>query len=128
MPQKETTYDEAQITERLSKSRAAETLVFIDSCFSGAGGRSVLPPGTRPLVRVQAAKTGANVAVLTSSSGSEISGPAPEGGSGLFTKFLLDALGRGEGDLDGDRQITLGELKSWISPRVVREANIKVGD
>jgi uncharacterized caspase-like protein len=110
------------ITERLSKSRAAETIVFIDSCFSGAGGRSVLPPGTRPLVRVQAAKTGSNVAVLSSSTGSEISGPAPEGGGGLFTKFLLDALGRGQGDLDGDRQITLGELKAWIAPRVVREA------
>jgi Caspase domain len=112
----------AAITERLSKSRAAETLVFIDSCFSGAGGRSVLPPGTRPLVRVQAAKTGSNVAILSSSTGSEISGPASEGGGGLFTKFLLDALGHGEGDLDGDRQITLGELKAWIAPRVVREA------
>jgi uncharacterized caspase-like protein len=112
----------ARLTERLSKTKAVETIAFLDACFSGAGGRSVLPAGARPLVRVQTAPSRRGVSLLASSSASEISGPSADGKNGLFTKYLLLAVGNAEGDLDGDRQISLAELKAWIEPRVVREA------
>lgn len=112
----------ATVTQRLSKTRAVESIAFVDACFSGAGGRSVLPPGARPLVRVQAAPAAPKLFLLSSSSGAEISGSAPDGSGGLFTKYLIEGIGDAQADLDGDRQISLGELKSWIEPRVVREA------
>ena len=111
-----------QILGDLEKTRAKDVLAIADSCFSGAGGRSVLAPGTRPLVRVEPVKTTARVALLSASSGAEISGPTPDGKGGLFSKYLMDALGSGQADMNGDSQISLKELEEWIKPRVSREA------
>ncbi|MBA3548338.1 MAG: caspase family protein [Nannocystis sp.] len=106
----------------LEKTKAKDVLAIADSCFSGGGGRSVLAPGTRPLVRVQEVKTTARVALLSASSGAEISGPSADGRGGLFSKYLIDAIGSGQADINGDGQISLKELEDWIKPRVKREA------
>jgi hypothetical protein len=112
----------AQAIKALSESRAKEVIAFVDSCFSGAGGRSVLPPGARPLVRVREVQPAAQVALLTASAGDEISGPAPGENLGLFTKYLTEAVGRGAADADGDGQVSLQELLDYVKPRVSREA------
>jgi hypothetical protein len=97
-------------------------LAIVDSCFSGAGGRSVLPPGARPLVRLKEEVAPAQLALFSASSGTEISGPVPGGGGGLFTKYLLDGLGSVAAEIIGDGQVSLAELSEWVSPRVAREA------
>jgi hypothetical protein len=112
----------ARVTEALQQSRAREAVAFVDSCFSGAGGRSVLPPGARPLVRVREVTAAAQVAVLSAASGAEISGPSPDGKNGLFTQVLLDGLGRARADANGDGQITMKELTDFVRPRVLRLA------
>lgn len=111
-----------EILGDLEKTKAKDVLAIADSCFSGQGGRSVLAPGTRPLVRVQDVKTTARVALLSASSGAEISGPSADGKGGLFSKYLIDAIGSGQADMNGDGQISLKELEEWIAPRVKREA------
>jgi len=111
-----------EILGDLEKTKARDVLAIADSCFSGQGGRSVLAPGTRPLVRVQEVKTTARVALLSASSGAEISGPTADGKGGLFSKYLIDAIGSGQADMNGDGQISLKELEEWIKPRVKREA------
>jgi hypothetical protein len=115
----------AKLTERLSKTKASDSLAFVDACFSGAGGRSVLPQGARPLVRVQAPAAARGVALLASAASSEIASAMPDGSNGLFTKYLLEALGGAAGDLDGDYQISLEELRRFIEPRVSREARLQ---
>jgi len=110
------------VVDKLEQTRAKEVIAFADSCFSGAGGRSVLPKGTRPLVRVAKTKAKGRVTLFSASTGAEISGPAADGQGGLFTSHLLEALGTGAADIDGDGQISLKELHDWISPRVSREA------
>jgi hypothetical protein len=106
----------------LEKTKAKDVLAMADSCFSGAGGRSVLAPGTRPLVHVEAPKAAARVALLAASSGAEVSGPSADGKGGLFSKYLVQAIGNGAADMNGDGQISLKELDDWIRPRVKREA------
>jgi hypothetical protein len=115
----------AKLTERLSKTKASESIAFVDACFSGAGGRSVLPKGARPLVRVQAPAVARGVALLSSAGSTEISSATPDGSNGIFSKYLLEALGRGAGDVDGDYQISLEELRSFVEPRVAREARLQ---
>jgi hypothetical protein len=112
------------VTERLARTKASESVAFLDSCFSGAGGRSVLPQGARPLVRVQTPSIARGVAVLSSSAASEISGPSAEGGNGLFSKYLLQGLGEAQADADGDLQISMSELQAFVEPRVSREARL----
>lgn len=119
---KDTAIPMTEVLGELEKTKAKEVLALADSCFSGAGGRSVLAPGTRPLVRVEEPKQQARVAMLSASSGAEISGPAADGSGGLFSKYLIEAIGSGQGDINGDGQISLKELADWIGPRVQREA------
>ncbi|HNS96643.1 MAG TPA: caspase family protein [Polyangiaceae bacterium] len=111
----------SEVTARLGRA-SSESMVFLDSCFSGAGGRSVLPSGTRPLVRVTEPSPQAHVAVLSASSVTEVAGQLPGGTSGLFTHFLLEGLGYGRADRDGDGQITLGELEAYVRPLVSKAA------
>ena len=110
------------VLAKLGEAKAREVLAIVDSCFSGAGGRSVLPPGARPLVRVKETTAPAQLALFSASSGSEISGPAPGGEGGLFTKYVIDGLGTGAADMNGDGQVSLGELSQWVTPRVSRDA------
>ena len=112
----------AEVLARLGATRAKEVFAFVDACFSGAGGRSVLPAGARPLVQVKETRAGPRVALLSASSGVEISGPTADGRGGLFTHLLLQALGSGRADSDGDGRITMAELHAWLKPRVAREA------
>lgn len=119
---KQTSLSMSDIMAQLGSSRAREVLALADSCFSGAGGRSVLPPGARPLVRVAELRPSAQVAFFSASSSSQIAGAAAGGGHGLFTSILLQALGTGQADTDGDGQISLQELSEWVTPRVHREA------
>lgn len=118
----------AHVMSALAETEAKDVLAIVDSCFSGAGGRSVLPPGARPLVRVKDAQAslpphrGGRIAVLSASAGSEISGPVPGGEGGLFTKYVLTGLGNGAADTDGDGRITLKELHDYVKPNVARDA------
>jgi hypothetical protein len=119
---KETAIDLGDLYRRLAQSGVREVVVMLDACFSGAGARSVLPKGARPLVRVQVPNTPpAPMVVLSAASASQIAGPVPGGGAGLFTHYLIEGLD-GPADADGDGQITAAELIGYVKPRVAREA------
>ena len=110
------------VVQQLRSSKAKEIIVFADACFSGSGGRSVLAPGVRPIVRVKSVSTPSNVVLFSASGGAEISGPTSDGKAGLFSTHLLQGLGSGRADLNGDGQISLKELIDYVGPRVSREA------
>jgi len=110
------------IVDALADTRAADVLVLLDSCFSGAGGRSVLAAGSRPLVAVKSVETKARVAVFSAATDAEISGAAPNGTGGLFSFVLAQAIGHGDADVNGDGDISLDELATWVTPRVTRQA------
>ena len=110
-----TGYPLKRLYERLGKLEAKEIIVVLDSCFSGAGGRSVLAKGARPLVMIAA--TGglsSNMAVMTATQGSQISTSSPEKGHGVFTYYFLKAIKEGNK--------TLAEIYENIKPQVEDEA------
>lgn len=115
-----TAYSLKRFYEKLEQLRAREVIVALDSCFSGAGGRSLLPAGTRPLVAVKAERP-ARISVLTASAGDEITGSLEEREHGLFTYHLLEGL-RGLADSDEDGQLRLKELHGFVRSRVARDA------
>lgn len=110
------------VMERLNETRAGEVFAVIDACFSGAGGRSVLPAGMRPLVAVRESRPLAKIALFTAASGAQTSGPSTEGDGGLFSKLVAEGLGTGKADIDGDGLVSVQELSAWVTPRVEREA------
>jgi hypothetical protein len=112
----------SDVMSQLGQTHAHDVLAIVDSCFSGAGGRSVLPPGARPLIRVMEAQPAPQMALFTASQGDEISGLAPGESGGVFTKYVTMGLGNGDADTNGDGQIVLQELSDWVSPRVARDS------
>ncbi|OGR61430.1 MAG: hypothetical protein A2X36_10930 [Elusimicrobia bacterium GWA2_69_24] len=119
--------DTAFPVKRLYKSLAAlpakEVIVALDACFSGAGGRSVLAQGARPLVnKVDIDKSPAfgRIALLTAASANEITSSVPDAYHGMFTYFLLKGLNGEAKDKSGN--ITTQSLFDYLGPHVQDEA------
>ncbi|MBI5240874.1 MAG: caspase family protein [Elusimicrobia bacterium] len=109
-----TGYPLKRLYENLNALAARRVVVLLDSCFSGAGGRSILPKGTRPLVSKVDVGGGTlgKVVVLSASDSSEITGADEAQGHGLFTYHLLKGLNEKRG------QATLKALYDYLLPRV----------
>ena len=108
----QTAYPLQGLYDRLASIEARERIVLIDSCFSGAGGRSVLPPDARP-VFVEARQPllpAAGMAVLTASAADQISSVLADKGHGTFTYYLIEALKKGN--------YTLPRIYAYLAPAV----------
>ncbi|MCG2710706.1 MAG: ankyrin repeat domain-containing protein, partial [Thermodesulfovibrionales bacterium] len=81
----QTGYPLKKLYESLNKLQAKEIIVALDSCFSGAGGKSVIAKGARPLVMnlEHDIKLSKNMIVMSASSGDQISSTYLEKGHGL---------------------------------------------
>lgn len=102
----------SRLYEDLAKLKARQVLVAMDSCFSGAGGRSVLAHDARPLVTIRSGTSalGPNTTLLAAARGDEITGGLDDQGHGLFTYFFLKGLRSGAVD-------TLS-LYGYLKPKV----------
>jgi hypothetical protein len=110
-----TGYPLKRLYEKLGRLQASEVIVVLDSCFSGAGGRSVLAKGARPLVMTsQSAVLPQNMVVLSATQGSQISTSFQEKGYGIFTYYFLKALKNGKK--------SVAEIYEHIKPYVEDEA------
>ena len=112
-----TGYPLKRLYSKLEKLNVNEVIVVLDSCFSGAGGRSVLAKGARPLVVMMETEIiPQNMAILSATQGSQISTSSPEKGHGIFTYYFLKAI------KDGKK--TLAEIYEYIKPLVEDEAKM----
>jgi WD40 repeat protein len=110
-----TGYPLKRLYDRLGRLQAKEVVVLLDSCFSGAGGRSVIAKGARPLVMMaESSVLPQNMAVLSATQGSQISSSSPEKGHGIFTYYFLKAIKDGKKDI--------AEIYNYIKPLVEDEA------
>ena len=97
--------------------------MILDACFSGAGGRSVLAKGVRPLVTkvdISRGRTG-RLNILTASQSDQITSTLESAGHGLFTYYLLNGLNGAAADASG--HVTLKSLFEYASPKVQDEAS-----
>lgn len=119
----ETGYSLKRMYDALGKLPAREIVVALDSCFSGAGGRSVLAKGARPLVMNlgNLPVTTRNMTIMTAASGDQISSTYEEKGHGLFTYFMLKGI-KDEDVLKKDGSIAIHSLFSYLKPQVERMA------
>ncbi len=89
-------YDEGvamgEVLKRANDSKAAEVVIFLDCCFSGALGNTPTIDNTKALLRE-------GVSILTASRGDQPS--VESGGGGLFTSLVIDSLEGGAADVLG---------------------------
>jgi TPR repeat protein len=114
----QTGYSLNRLYAQLGKLPADSVLVVMDSCFSGAGGRSVMAKGARPLVNLKTDAVPANVTALSASTAQQISNTYQEKGHGLFTYFFLKGLKE-----KGDVKAAFGYLGPEVSRVALRQYN-----
>lgn len=121
-----TGYPLKKLYAQLESLPTKDITVVLDSCFSGAGGRSVIGKGLRPmgLSMEHSIAAAEKAVVLAASSGDQVSSTYEEKGHGLLTYFFLKGL-QGEGDLNKDGNIDMAELYDYVKPNVSKIARKK---
>jgi hypothetical protein len=118
-----TGYPLKKLYAQLESLPTRDITIVLDSCFSGAGGRSVIGKGLRPmgLSMEHSISAAGKAVVLAASSGDQVSGTYEEKGHGLLTYFFLKGL-QGEADLNKDGSIDVAELYDYVKPNVSKVA------
>ncbi|MGH3868804.1 MAG: caspase family protein, partial [Pseudonocardiaceae bacterium] len=113
-----------QIDEAMESCSSRQKVLMLDCCYSGAFPADRIAK-TDPQVNALEKFQGKGRVVLTASDatqysfeGNQIIG---EGTRSVFTRFLVEGLTTGEADLDGDGNISLDELYSYVHDRVIAE-------
>lgn len=108
----------------LLKLPVRKVTVIIDACFSGEtpdmAGKvgSLLKNASAGFVPVSLpAQAPNNAVIMTASTADQVAVWYPEMNHSLFTYWLLKGL-KGEADRNGDKIITLGELKQYLDDNV----------
>lgn len=119
----QTGYPLDRLYQQLAALPSKHVVVVLDSCFSGAGGRSVIAKGMRPVVLSVENPVLANgkVVVLAAASGGEVSSTYELRGHGLLTYFFLKGV-QGKADQSVDNIIELREIFEYLKPQVQRTA------
>ena len=113
----DTGYSLKRLYAKLGALKAKRIIIALDSCFSGAGGRSVLAKGAKPLVlKADTSLATGKAVVLSASQYDQISGTIEEQGHGAFTYFLLKGLNGEAAGTDG--AVTVKSLYDYLAPKV----------
>ena len=100
---------------------------MLDSCFSGAKGRSITGEGTRPVsISIEnPVLAGGKIVVIAASSGSQMSSDYDKVKHGLFTYYLLRGM-RGEASRDQEGIVELGGLYEFVRKNVSETASLEM--
>lgn len=117
----QTGYPLKKLYDLMGKLDTDHVTVVLDSCFSGAGGKSVLAKGARPIVMSveNSLMPRQNTTVLAASSGEQISSTYQEKGHGLFTYFMLKGIKNGV-ENSNSAVVEIAELHEYVKTQVER--------
>jgi len=117
-----TAYPVKRLYEKLGSLKVKQVIVALDACFSGAGGRSVLAKGARPLVtKVEPPPALADhLIVFAAAAGDQITGTRDDQGHGIFTYHFLKGLDGAAADAAG--VVTADRLFAYLGPKVRDDA------
>ena len=106
--------------DNLGKLNARTVTVVLDACFSGRSAGGNILANASPAV-ISTLESRANFppgsAILSASKSDQIASWYTQKKHGLFTYFFLKGLA-GDADTNGDKAITLGELKAYLTENV----------
>jgi hypothetical protein len=113
-----------QINDAMDSCPSRQKLLILDCCYSGAFPAGHLAKGDRQVHALERFG-GRGRVVLTASDaiqysfeGNKVTG---QGSRSVFTRFLIEGITTGDADLDGDGNISLDELYSYVYDHVVEE-------
>lgn len=116
---KTTGYALRSLYQRLDALPIREAVVVLDACFSGAGGRSVIAKGVRPLVRLKSpGDHWRHTTILAASHAEQIAGAFNDKKHGLFSYYVFSGL-EGAAAPKGDAHMSVDDLYQYVRRNVV---------
>jgi uncharacterized caspase-like protein len=113
-----------QIDEAMESCSSRQKVLVLDCCYSGAFPAGGIPKADSQVYALEKFQ-GRGRVVLTASDATQYSFEGNhiigQGTRSVFTRFLVEGLTTGEADLDGDGNISLDELYSYVHDRVIVE-------
>jgi len=107
------------IRNLIDQTRAAQVVIILDCCYSGAARGSL--KGDVPTILKTNLGQGRGKYLVTSSTAIEPSAELDGDNNSLFTKWLIHGIASGAADANNDGFITVDELFGYVSKRVTRE-------
>ena len=115
----QTGYSLKRMYGHLARLKSKRVIVTLDACFSGSGGKSVVAPGMRALVRKEKLDT-SGLIIMSASDDSQSSSTYDEKGHGMFTYFMLKKIS--EAAENRQAGLEVGELYDYLKPMVEKTA------
>jgi len=111
----------------LSKIKARTKTVLLDVGFSGLNPKGSLIKSASPIfISSEKIKLGAGMVVLTAAGSAQIANWDEKSRHGLFTEYLLRGV-YGEADSDGNGQVNIAEIKSFMDREMSKDARKRFG-
>ncbi|WNM63328.1 SUMF1/EgtB/PvdO family nonheme iron enzyme [Candidatus Nitrospira neomarina] len=107
------------LLRELSESLPAkQVLILIDICYGGIAGRSQrsFPPMTSNYLKMIASESARQLITAGGTGQQALAGPKWK--HSVFTYYLLEGIGKGKGDLNGDGIIPTSELFTYLDEHV----------
>jgi hypothetical protein len=120
-----TAITQQEINSFLQSAKPKSVTIFLDSCYSGQirTGQTLIS-GARPvMLKVDRQTFPENFTVITAGKFDQISSSSPDLRHGIFSYYLMLGM-EGKADINGDGQITAGEMQAYLTEQVVRQAGM----
>jgi hypothetical protein len=114
-----------EINMDIQATKPKSVTIFMDACYSGqARGGETLIAGARPLaLKAQTSIFPSSFTVFSASQSDQMSSSSPDLKHGIFSYYLMKGM-EGDADANSDEKITLGEMQSYLSENVGRQAGM----
>ena len=113
------------INSYIQIAKPRSVTVFLDSCYSGLArtGESLLGNARPVSIKSEANVFPSNFTVITASQNDQISSSSADLKHGIFSYYLMKGM-EGDADKNGDGQITAGEMHSYLTEHVAKQASM----
>ncbi|WP_440936791.1 caspase family protein [Candidatus Pelagibacter sp.] len=123
----DTSIKRSELFSIISESNPKSVTAFLDTCYSGLTRENkMLIASARPLkIVAEENAIPININLITAAANNEIANGLEAAEHGMFSYYLMEGLS-GNADSDNDKNITLGELYSYLSEKV-KDKSSKLG-
>jgi hypothetical protein len=115
----------SKINTAIEFAKPRSVTFFLDACYSGQSrtGQALVASARPVALKSQSTIFPPNFTVIAASQGDQISSSSPDLRHGIFSYYLMKGM-EGDADLNKDEKITFGEMQSYLTEQVRRQAGM----
>jgi uncharacterized caspase-like protein len=121
-----TAITQAEINTAIQAAKPKSVTIFLDACYSGQArtGETLLASARPVALKVERQLFPEAFTVISASQADQISSSSPDLKHGIFSFYLMRGM-EGDADTNRDGRITAGEMHSYLTEQVTRQAGMQ---